>query len=51
MNLMQREFRAREYSNRVKERRQIRATWILTAIEVVMLALAVVLMVAVYAWH
>ena len=49
--MMQRELRAMEYSNRVKERRKIRATWILTAIEVCMLAVSALLMVAVYAGH
>lgn len=48
MKLAQREFRAREYSSRVQERRKIRATWILTAIEVCLLAVSVLLMVAVY---
>lgn len=47
--MMQRELRALEYSGRVKERRRIRATWVLTAIEVCMLAVSVLLMVAVYA--
>jgi uncharacterized membrane protein YidH (DUF202 family) len=46
--MMQREFRAREYSSRVEERRKIRATWIITAIELVLLSVSVLLLVATY---
>lgn len=40
---MERELRAIEYRSRVRERRRIRATWVLTAIEVCMLVCAVLL--------
>ena len=46
-DLMEREQRAREYSQRVRERRKIRATWIITAIEVCLLVYSIVLAVAI----
>ena len=43
-----RESRALSYINNVHERRKLRATWIITGIEIVMLAYSILLAVAIY---
>ena len=46
--MSERDLRALEYSRRVRERRKIKATWVLTVIEIILVVYSICLAVAIH---